>query len=164
MPTNQLLKAAAIPCNPLFYGWVLTVSWHNYLLFCLTLAIVLRILHSFLRALAVQRGDFPEANSQNTIREFPRAFRLCFIGVGPHKEHLDLWIPFVIQLCELAIYPLLLVLGDYAVIGAWIGVKTAGGWTGHAQSRTSFQRFLLFNLLTLLLAYWLAPFFTRLEC
>lgn len=62
-------------------------------------------------------------------------------------------------------YPLLLVLGKVEIIGAWIGIKTAGGWMGWQASRTSFNRFLLFNLLNLSVAYLLLSLFVeRLIC
>lgn len=75
-----------------------------------------------------------------------------------------MWIPTAIGFFELAVYPILLTLGNYGIIGAWIGIKTAGGWTGYSQSRTSFNRFLLFNVITLLVAFWLSPFVERLNC
>ena len=154
-----------LPCNPLLSGWRLSISWWSYLIdYCLPIAITLRIAHSWLRALAVRRCDFPGADRTNTIRSRWIAFVLCLVGFNRFKEHSDLWIPTAIGLFELAIYPVLLSLGSYVIIGGWIGIKTAGGWTGYSHSRTSFNRFLLFNILTLLVAFWLSPFIELLKC
>jgi hypothetical protein len=65
---------------------------------------------------------------------------------------------------ELAIYPVLINIGYYAVVGGWVGIKTAGSWMGYSQSRTSFNRFLLFNIITVLAACVLSLFVTRLQC
>ena len=160
-----LVDLQKIPCNTLLYGWRLSISWPLYLLgCCLPIALLLRIAHSWLRALAVRRGDFPGANRENIIHSRWVAFMLCLIGFNRFREHSDLWIPTAIGFFELAIYPILLTLGNYGIIGAWIGIKTAGGWTGYSQSRTSFNRFLLFNVITLLVAFWLSLFIERLNC
>lgn len=152
-------------CNPILYGWQLSIPWSVYLLeYCLPIALVIRIAHSWMRALAVRRGDFPGADERNTIRDQWKAFKLCALGFNEFKEHSDLWLPTAIGFLELVFYPILITLGQYAVIGGWLGIKTAGGWMGHVQSRTSFNRFLLFNTLTLLVACVLSIFVKRLKC
>jgi hypothetical protein len=154
-----------IPCRPLLYGWSLSIPSYLYVFgYCLTLAILLRILHSTWRALAIQRGDFPESNPRNTPRHFWRALSLCFWGINQFKEHSDLWLPTLIGWTELSIYPVLIAMGRYEFIGGWILVKAAGGWTGYAQSRTSFNRFLFFNLVTLITACGLSLFVDPTPC
>ena len=127
-----------------------------------------RVAHSLLRARAIQIGDFPHEKDREheaVIKNYWKAFWLCFRGYNEHKEHSDQWIPAGIGLIELAAYPVLLVLGQIVIIGGWIGIKTAGGWMGWHASRTSFNRFLLFNLLNLVVAYfWLSHFVQRLPC
>lgn len=156
------------PCNPFFEGWRLTIGWPCYIICCLLAALGLRLLHSFWRALAVQKGDFPHDRDREAfvvIKEFGRAFRYCFWGNNECKEHSDLWLPFFIGAFELAAYPILLALGQLVVIGGWLGIKTAGGWLGWQASRTSFNRFLLFNLFNLALSYfWLSHYVQRLPC
>lgn len=157
-----------LPCNPIFDGWRLTIWWPWYVLCCLLAVLVLRIFHSLLRARAVQKGDFPHDKDREEtviIKGYWRAFWRCFGGCGDLKEHSDLWIPAGLGVIEIAAYPVLLVLGQILIIGGWIGIKTAGGWLGWQASRTSFNRFLLFNLLNLLLAYfWLSHYVQRLPC
>lgn len=151
--------------NALFDGWRLTISWECYLLYCILTALALRVCHSMLRARAVQKGDFPleTADKGAIIKGYWRAFWLCLNGYNDFKEHSDLWIPFGIGVIELAAYPVLLVIGQLLIIGGWIGIKTAGSWMGWKASRTSFNRFLLFNLLNIFVAYfWLSTYVHRL--
>jgi hypothetical protein len=125
------------------------------------------VFHSLLRARAVQKGDFPhdKGREQAIIKDYWKAFGYCFWGYNDFREHSDLWIPAGIGVIELAAYPVLLILGQVVIIGGWIGIKTAGGWMGWHASRTSFNRFLLFNLLNLLVSYfWLSHYVQRLNC
>ena len=152
------------PCNPLLYGWKLNVSWCEYVLLCLLLALVIRVAHSFVRALAIIRSDYPGAKPQNTPTDLRTGFWWCLNGFKKHKEHSDLWIPTALGFLELAIYPILLSLQYYAVIGAWVSIKTAGSWMGYSKSRTSFNRFLLFTVITVLLACLLMLFVDPVKC
>ena len=152
------------PCNPLLYGRKLNISWWGYLSLCVLLALAVRVAHSFIRALAIVRADYPGANAKNKPEDLRTGFWWCLIGFNKHKEHSDLWIPTVLGFLELAIYPILLSIGYYAVIGAWVGIKTAGSWMGYSKSRTSFNRFLLFTVLSVLLACVLLLFVDRVKC
>ncbi len=145
------------PCNPLLYGWKLNVPWSEYVLVCLLLALVIRVAHSYVRALAIIRGDYPGAKSQNTPKDLRTAFWWCLNGFNKYKEHSDLWIPTALGFLELAIYPILLSVQFYAVIGAW-------GWMGYSKSRTSFNRFLLFTVIAVLLACLLMLFVDPVKC
>lgn len=162
--TGFLSPTIQEPCNPLLYGWKLNISWWKYLLFCLLLALIIRLAHSFVRALAIVKGDYPDAKTSNIPEDLHTAFLRCLSGFGKHKEHRDLWIPTVLGFLELAIYPILLGIQYYAVIGAWVGIKTAGSWMGYSKSRTSFNRFLLFTVITVLLACVLLLFVDPVKC
>ncbi len=152
------------PCNPLLYGWKLNVSWWEYVLLCLLLALVIRVTHSFVRALAIVREDYPDAAPENKPKDLITGFWWCLGGFNTYKEHSDLWLPTALGFLELAIYPILLSLQYYAVIGAWVGIKTAGSWMGYSKSRTSFNRFLLFTVITVLLACVLMLFVDPVKC
>ena len=155
-------------CNPLFDGWRLTIPRVRYVAACLFIALLLRLVQNVFRALAVQRGDFPydkERNPSPVIEDFGRAFWYSFGGFNEFKEHSDLWLQYLINVFELAAYPVLLVLGQGLVIGAWLGIRTAGSWSGWGVSRTSFLRFLLVSLLVLSVSYFcLTPYIMRLPC
>ena len=157
----------AVPCNLLFDGWQLTSPWFLYVCYCVGAALVLRGVQSVLRAWAVQRGDFAHDKdaTDTVIPKFWDAFWYTFRGFNKFKEHSDLWLQFLINVFELAAYPVLLVLDQTLLIAAWIGIRTAGGWVGWSESRTSFMRYLLVSLLVLSLSYfWLSHYVKRLAC
>ena len=85
-------------------------------------------------------------------------------GVALGKNS-DLFLPATLGFIELVVYPVLLTLGQFLIIGAWLGIKTAGGFAGWKTSPTAFNRFLLLNLLNLIIAYFLlAPFVQNVPC
>jgi hypothetical protein len=156
-----------LPCNQVLYGWTLLIPLFEYLSLCFLIATVLRALQCLFRARAVQIGDFPHDEDRKVaiIPNFWRAFGLCFIGFNSYREHSDMWLPALIGVIELASYPVMLVLGQFVLIGGWLGIKTAGAWMGWKASRTSFNRFLLFNLLNLLIAFfWLSRYIKIADC
>jgi hypothetical protein len=151
--------AVGASCNPLHDGWQLTLSLFFYLAYCIVAALVLRAVGSIFRALAVQKGDFPHEKdeSHSIIANFGTAFWYSFSSCNPFKHHRDLWIPFVINVIEFAAYPVLFALNRLEIVGAWIALKATGQWAGWRLSRTSFNRFLLLTLVTVLVAFYLSP-------
>jgi hypothetical protein len=143
----------------------LSISCGCYLLQCALAALALRVVFYSFRAWAVVRGDFPESEKAEDIAgawkewTFAQAFRECFSGFSQHKAHMNLWLDALIVFSELATYPVLLRYGYLATIGGWLALRTAGNWGGWKVSRTSFNRFLLNNILELAIAYfWLVRF------
>jgi len=88
---------------------------------------------------------------------------LCWWGYNRFKEHSDLGLPTLIGFAEIASFPVLIVLGQYNLIGGWIVIKTAGQWSGWTKSRTSFNRFLLANILNLSVSYFLLSHWIQLN-
>jgi len=146
--------------DPLLAGWHLSLGVPCYLILCAFLALLLRIVVCVFRAWAIQRGDFPDSeNEPGRGWPFHLAFWECFKGFSRNTAHVDLWLSAVIGFAELAAYPVLLRLGHWSLIGAWLALKTSGQWGGWRVSRTSFNRFLLSNLLNLGLSFfWLARY------
>ena len=143
--------------------WQLEICTCSYVLLCAALALVLRCVMAFFRALAVQRGDFPGADAQNTIEDFGAAYATCFHGFKLSKEHADLWLPFAIGFAELVSFPILIRLDAYSILGGWLLLKTAGAWAGWSQSRTSFNRFLFSTIMNVGLSYfWLSHYISSL--
>jgi hypothetical protein len=147
----------SLPC------WSLSVPFWCYLLQCLIATILLRVIFFAFRAAAVIRGDFPgsdpepdKPNEPGKGWTFRHAFWECFIGFSQSKAHADLGLNAIIGFFELAAYPILFGTGYIAVVGGWLVLKTAGNWGGWTVSRTSFNRFLLNNILELAISYfWL---------
>jgi hypothetical protein len=141
------------------------ISWWYYVLTCLGIAVVERLMFAAFRARAVQMGDFPGAVDDpsdlrcNVIPGFWKAFRTIICGFKRQREHSDLWLPFIIGTFELAAYPVFLRLNAFELLGGWLALKTAGQWLGWQHSRTSFNRFLLANVINVFVAYfWLSKF------
>ena len=128
---------------------------------CVIATVLIRIFIFLFRARAVVTGDFPgsDKGAHGKGWTFLHAFSECFKGFGRIPAHADLWLNALIGFFDLAAYPVLLKTGHLEVIGAWLAVRTAGAWGGWGSSRTSFNRFLLSNLLELFISYvWLTHY------
>jgi hypothetical protein len=74
----------------------------------------------------------------------------------------DFWLPTILGSLELVSYPVLLQIGSWTAIGAWIGFKTVAQWNVWTKNRSQFNRYLIGNALvvigSLVLSIWfLAP-------
>ncbi len=58
--------------------------------------------------------------------------------------------PFVLGFLELLAYPVLIRLGAWAFIGAWLSLKTLAQWKGWSTERGHYNRFLVGNAIVLL--------------
>lgn len=133
-----------------------------YVVLCLVFALTLRIVFASFRAWAVQRSDFPGADTNlNVPRTFREGFVMILCGFSRQKEHADLWLPFIIGFAELFSYPVLIKLEAYEIIGWWLLLKTAGQWSGWTHSRTSFNRFLLANICNIAISYGVLSWFVH---
>jgi hypothetical protein len=120
-----------VNCNQLFYGWQLVIPLRRYFLLffdCYRITIFAMPLSSESR----QVGDFPHDKKrlEAIISSYPKALWLCFSGFSSYREHSDMWLPAFIGFIEVAAYPILLILGQFVLVGGWIGIKTAGAWMG----------------------------------
>jgi hypothetical protein len=150
------MKAAGL-CNQLIGRWQLTIPLYQFLLICLGISILVRALQSLYKAQALMydaEGEGYKLSDEEKSKSYWHLYGKIFWSFG-FKKHSDLLLPTLIGLIELAAYPVLFVIGQYLFIGAWLGIKTAGSWTGWRKSPTAYNRFLLFNLLNLLIAYFL---------
>lgn len=137
---------------------------HHYICYvavAVLLAIAMRLLMAYFRALAVIRRDYPEAGPENMIYGRRLAFKEIVWSCTLMKEHADLWLPFLIGLAEFLAYPILIRLDAFVLIGGWLAIKSAGNWGGWRISRTSYNRFLVANILNLFISYGLARVFVE---
>jgi len=132
-----------------------------YIAVAVLLAIAMRLLMAYFRALAVVRRDYPEAGPENMIYGRWLAFQEIVWSRTLMKEHADLWLPFLIGLAEFLAYPILIRLDAYVLIGGWLAIKSAGNWGGWRISRTSYNRFLVANISNVFISYWLAHLFVE---
>ena len=148
-------KSADVFCNPIIGRWHIS-GLGCYLLVCLVATIALRLFQGLYKAWSCKYGDvLSRQKSDEGLRSkgywyiYWRHVRGFALG-----KNSDLLLPTTIGFIELAAYPVLLAVGQFPVIGAWIVIKTAGGWGGWKTSTTAFNRFLLFSLLNILVAYF----------
>lgn len=103
-----------------------------FILLVIILTIGVRLILVFFKAKAIANG---EVDSQDQVGEkkwgnenFKTIFSLSFWSNGKDIRIDDYWLPALIGVFELAVYPFLMVNGYWAAIGAWIAIKTASSW------------------------------------
>jgi hypothetical protein len=62
----------------------------------------------------------------------------------------DFWLPTILGSLELVSYPVLLQIGSWTAIGAWIGFKTVAQWNVWIKNRSQFNRYLIGNALVVI--------------
>ena len=102
-------------------GWCISL-W--YPIFIVAFALVIRAMLSFVHAFERTKGS-----TQGLLR----TAIVLFGGVSSpnardKKFEPDYWQPFLLGLLELGCYPILIVTGAWAVIGAWLALKTVSQW------------------------------------
>ena len=70
----------------------------------------------------------------------------------------NFWYTALIGTAELAAYPVQMQTGSFTAIGAWIGLKTIAQWKVWQTDRSTFNLFLIGNILTLAGGYHLTRF------
>lgn len=142
-------------------GWQLNTCWLWYLLWVAAGVVVIRAIIAAFKGLAIAGGEHMENTKEVSPEDrelqkasFIRRWWSSFLGFGPSHSVNDYWLPALVGMAELAAYPVLIVTGNIAVIGAWIAIKTTGQWRVWAQSRTAFNRYLFANLLTISVSYF----------
>jgi hypothetical protein len=120
-----------------------------YLLAVLGLSLLARAIHALLRAIRL-------SNILKPRLRYWRAVWLSIKGVPPRGSPLpaDYWYTFVLGSFEMSAYPILIATHSWTVIGAWIGLKTVAQWSTWTSDRSTFNLFLIGNLLVFSLAYF----------
>lgn len=149
--TDNMYKA--IPIQQLFSN---TKINHPYwfVLFIIAFTLLIRTIHTYFKAKAIAIGEIDDVKNQHEIKwekkEFKDIFRSSFFSAGNDVRIDDFWLPFIIGIFELSIYPFLMVNGFWTAIAAWVAIKTASSWGGWQKTRTAYNRFLVGNILSLL--------------
>ena len=116
-------------------------------------ALIIRAFLSVFKAAAIRQG---EAGEESKKLSFWKAWCQSFSSWSGNSKKDDYWLPFFVGWIELYFYPILMVNASWQVIGFWIGVKTASQWRTWGRSRTPYNRFLLGNLLGLVVSLFLS--------
>jgi hypothetical protein len=155
-------NAASAFCNPVLGRWHIS-SWCHYIFLCIGITVLVRAVQSLFKAWAFTHDDVPNKQRVTEKAYWPVWWK-NFLGFRFGRNN-DLWLPTLVGLAELIAYPILIVTGQGLIIGGWLGLKTAGAWGGWKTSGTAYNRFLLFNLVNLFVAYlWLAHFVQYVPC
>jgi hypothetical protein len=127
-------------------GWHIP-DWRDYIVLAIMLQLSVRVLISALGAVELRHIDPKE-------RSFWIHFWRCWKGVHPNDDGLysDYWFASILGLIELLSYPVLMKVGAWSVIGAWLGFKTVAQWRRWTENRVSFNRYLIGNAVCVLLS------------
>jgi len=134
----------------LLTGWKLNISLGSYLIKCALITIAIRIFQCLIKAF--QSGLGEHGKEIQTWPYFKR-FILAFYGFK-HKCLADHWLGALIGFSEISFYPVLIVTDNLGAIGAWLIIKTAGGFKLWENNQRAFNRFLVLNLINLGIAYF----------
>ncbi|MFH1336196.1 MAG: hypothetical protein ABII96_06735 [Candidatus Zixiibacteriota bacterium] len=136
-------------------GWTLTISPLFYLFYCIILALLVRVFHSYIKAKSIAVGKESEENHKE-LRGLPFKERFWASFQGFKKSSVtDLWLGLVIGFAEIATYPVLIFTNNLSAIGGWLAIKTAGNWEAWHKEPRNFTRFLVSNLINLGIAYFI---------
>lgn len=139
-------------------------SVEYYLVSILGFALLIRVVLSFFKVLAMQdsREHLPNPCKPDPYAKYNFCQLFCVIFRGKRNREAnpsDYWLGFLIGVAELAAYPVLFQLKLLTVVGGWLALKTAGQWGVWGKSRTAFNRFLFGNLMNVAVSYfWLSRF------
>lgn len=131
--------------------WAIDDPW-QYLAWVIVGSISIRAFHSVLRALKI-------AHDMNRWRAFLAAVWWSFRGFQPKDSPVasEYGYAFILGSLELAAYPILMAANAWTAIGAWIGLKTISQWKAWTDDRSTFNLFLIGNVVVLMVALALEP-------
>jgi hypothetical protein len=138
----------------LLNGWFISDPW-RYLFWVVGGSL-------FIRAVLARLWSFEAYWKDSTPRE-EKFLAKCwrrFKGVSKAKFVVegtpDFWHPFALGLLELAAFPIAVAVGAWPGVAAWFTLKTVAQWDAWKQNRHMFNRFLIGNLLLVILAWFMA--------
>ena len=139
-----------------------SISVFRYLFYCFLTSLIIRAISCLFKARGIQgREHLTKEGDKNEYGEYWRAYWIAFKGFGGGRIE-DLWLPYLLGVCELAAYPVLLTFDRFEIIGGWLVLKVAGSWKVWEDLRTPFNRFLFLNVLNVAIAYfWLSRYVVK---
>lgn len=127
-----------------------------YLIYAILLSFIIRLFLSIFRALEISR-------KRNVKRGFFYYLFKSIIGFDKNPSKGDYWVPFLIGVIELMIFPFLINSGLWVGIAFWITLKTAAQWDTWKNDRRVFNRFLLGTACVLILSFSIMCNFVEVE-
>jgi len=143
-------------------GWKFNGHPLFYLGTAFVLAVLVRICHSGIKTFSSRAGEHDERNIKlkgdvnAKISDWPRRkiFLTAFHGFAGTALD-DHWLGTIIGLAEILFFPVLIITGNFAFIGGWLAIKTAGGWEAWRKQPRAFNRFLISSLMNITIAYFI---------
>jgi hypothetical protein len=132
-------------------NWALETSAICYWGLVLILTLGIRVILSALSAMK-------EAHEART--SYFRIVRKTFRGFqrpdNPEAKsiHVNYWYNSILGGMELSVYPVLMAIGAWEVIGVWVGFKTVAQWHVWQVDRAVFNLFLIGNAINVGTAWW----------
>ncbi len=148
-------------------GWALVFFIMGILLF----STIIRFTLCFFKTKAVLQGEADRIieNTKDgaivyektsfTGEPFWEIFRFLFRSNKGDLSIDDYFLSSIVGTTELFIFPILMSISKWEVIGFWIVIKTAGSWGLWSKSRTAYNRFLFGSTMSLSFSYLLFYFF-----
>lgn len=130
----------------------------SYILVAIVLSFIIRLILCFFKAQALVIGEFDTNENNLTNADFKTMFWMSFLSNSRDVRIDDHWLPLLLGVVELIVFPFFMAQGFWKAIIGWIGVKALSSWGGK-NTRTSYNRFLFGNILTLTAAVALAMIF-----
>jgi hypothetical protein len=137
--------------NALIDGWRLNTNIWHYMIVCIIIAIVIRVLHCAIKAKALEGDKIYKALAS---RPYCKRFWFFFHGFKKH-DLADHWLGAIISFSEISAYPVLIFTDNLVAIGAWLAIKTAVGFHSWQNNQLQFNRFLVSNIFNLAAAYFI---------
>ena len=140
-----------------------SIGLYSLYIYCWSIAI--RLFLTFFKSAAIGHGEAETRDEEGLIvdaetakfRTWTRGDRYfySFFNLGNHKNTDDYWLPAIIGSLELAMYPIFMQTYDkwYYIVGGWVTIKAAARWGKWKESRTPYNRFLLGNLIVIIISY-----------
>ena len=131
----------------------------SYILVAIALSIVIRLILCVFKAKALIKGE-SDTNKDHSLknRPFGKIFWQSFWSNSGDVRIDDHWLPLLIGVVELLVFPFLMVQGYWKALIGWIGVKALSSWGGK-NTRTAYNRFLFGNIITLSASVFIAMLF-----
>jgi len=126
------------------------ITWITVII-ALVFGIVIRLILCYFKALAHFKGETnsnPTENEKKKRKSKRIYFKESFLSNSGKHEIDDHWLPYIIGVFELILFPLLYKYQQSEMMGAWLAFKALANWSTK-NSRTAYNRFLLGNILAL---------------
>ncbi|MHB8989731.1 MAG: hypothetical protein ACYC6S_13245 [Desulfobulbia bacterium] len=131
----------------------------SYLLFAIALSFAIRLILCLFKAIAIIKGESDtEKEGKLKGKEYKTIFWQSFLSNSGDIRIDDHWLPLLLGVVELIVFPFFMAQGYWKAIIGWIGLKALSSWGGN-NTRTAYNRFLFGNIITLAASAFIAMIF-----